>query len=172
MIQSFKGKTPKIAATAYIHETAVIIGDVTIGAHANIWPNVVIRGDINSITIGDRTNVQDATVIHVDHAYPTVIEHDVTIGHSAIIHACTIKHTSLVGMGATVLDRAVVGEYAMVGANGLVSPGSIIPPKTLAVGMPAKPKRELSPEEIEGLKHSAEHYCEIANEFKKAQDGE
>lgn len=172
MIQSYKGKTPVIAATAYVHETAVIIGDVTIGEHANIWPNVVIRGDINSITIGERTNVQDNTVIHVDHAFPTVIEHDVTIGHGAIIHACTIKHTSLIGMGATVLDRSVIGECAMVGANALVSPGTVIPSKILAVGMPAKPKRELSDEEVKGLQHSAEHYCEIALEFKKVQDGE
>ncbi len=172
MIQSFKGKTPRIATSAYIHETAVIIGDVVIGEHANIWPHVVIRGDINSIIIGDRTNVQDNTVIHVDHAIPTIIEHDVTIGHGAIIHACTIKHTSLIGMGATVLDRSVIGECAMVGANALVSPGSVIPPNTLSIGMPARPKRELTSDEIHALADSAHHYCEIAADFKKAQDGE
>ena len=172
MITVFNKKKPCVADTAYIHETAVIIGDVTIGENVSIWPGVVIRADINCVTIGNGTNIQDNTVIHVDHDKPTRIGSNVTIGHAAIIHACTVGDCALIGMGATVLDGATIGDHAMVGANALVSPGTQLPSKSLSVGMPARVKRDLTAEELTALLESANHYSELAREYKKLQDGE
>lgn len=172
MIKPFQGMTPDIDPSAFIAETAVIIGDVTIGAGSSIWYNVVVRGDVNFIRIGARSNVQDLTMLHVTHkkhaddpGAPLVIGDDVTIGHSVTLHGCTLQNGCFIGMQAMVMDHAVVGEGALVGARALVTEGTVIPPNTLWVGAPAKYKRDLSAKEIAWLKKSPQNYARYALEF-------
>lgn len=172
MIKPFQGMTPAIDPSAFIAETAVVIGDVTIGPQSSIWYNVVARGDVNSISIGARSNVQDLTMLHVTHkkhaddpGAPLVIGDDVTIGHSVTLHGCTLENGCFIGMQAMVMDNAVVGEGALVGARALVTEGTIIPPHTLWVGAPAKYKRDLSPEEIAWLKKSPGNYVKYSLQF-------
>jgi carbonic anhydrase/acetyltransferase-like protein (isoleucine patch superfamily) len=172
MIKPFQGMNPVIDASAFIAETAVIIGDVTIGPHSSIWYNVVARGDVNSISIGARSNIQDLSMLHVTHkkhtddpGAPLVIGDDVTIGHSVTLHGCTLQNGCFIGMQAMVMDKAVVGEGALVGARALVTEGTIIPPHTLWVGAPAKYKRDLSPEEIAWLKKSPGNYVKYSLQF-------
>jgi len=155
IIKPYKGKYPKIHPTAFIAENAVIIGDVEIGEDCSIWYNVVIRGDVNYIRIGDRTNIQDGTIIHVDHRkYPTIIGKEVTVGHNVMLHACTIEDRCLIGMSATIMDGAVVGRESIVGAGSLITPGKVVQPRSLWTGSPAKFKRELTEEEIKWLEKS------------------
>ncbi len=165
MIKAFKGMQPQIDNSAFIAETAVIIGEVSIGAESSIWYNVVARGDVNFIQIGSRSNVQDMTMLHVTHkknaddpGAPLVIGNDVTIGHSVTLHGCTLEDGCFIGMQAMVMDKAVVGEGALVGARALVTEGTIIPPHTLWIGAPAKYKRDLTAEEIAWLNKSAGNY--------------
>jgi len=172
MIRSFKGMQPQIDPSAFIAETAVIIGDVTIGKESSIWYNVVARGDVNAIRIGDRTNIQDLTMLHVTHrkgpddpGAPLVIGNDVTVGHSVTLHGCTLEDGCFIGMQAMVMDKAVVGRGALVGARALVTEGTIIPPHTLWVGSPAKYKRDLTPAEIEWLARSPQNYVRYSREF-------
>lgn len=172
MIKPFQGMTPQIAPTAFIAETAVIIGNVTIGEQSSIWYNVVARGDVNSITIGSRTNIQDLTMLHVTHrkhpddpGAPLVIGDDVTVGHSCTLHGCTLENGCFIGMQAMVMDKAVVGEGALVGARALVTEGTVIPPHTLWVGAPARQKRELTAEEIARLKQSPQNYVAYSLQF-------
>ncbi len=169
-IRSFQGITPKIDSTAYIDEQAAIIGDVTIGADSSIWPMVAIRGDVQRITIGARTNIQDGAVLHVtaDNQYnpggfPLIIGDGVTVGHNAILHACTVENYALIGMGATVLDGAVVQSKALLGAGSVVSPGKVIEGGYLWLGTPAKKVRELTEEELAYLEFSARHYVDLKN---------
>jgi carbonic anhydrase/acetyltransferase-like protein (isoleucine patch superfamily) len=146
---------------------ATVIGDVTIGPASSIWYGVVIRGDVNFIRIGERTNVQDNTVIHVTAAtHPTFIEDDVTIGHQAIVHGCHVKRGALIGLGSRLMDGAEVGESALVGAGALVPPGFVVPPRTLVTGVPCRIRRELTPEELQGLVHSAAHYVKLAERYQ------
>ena len=173
MIKPFKGMQPQIDPSAFIAETAVVIGDVTIGPEASLWYNVVARGDVNSITIGARSNVQDLTMLHVTHkkhagdpGAPLVIGDDVTIGHSVTLHGCTLENGCFIGMQAIVMDKAVVGEGALVGARALVTEGTVIPPHTLWVGAPAKYKRDLTPDEVAWLKKSADNYVKYAEQYK------
>ncbi|MEZ0323572.1 MAG: gamma carbonic anhydrase family protein [Hydrogenothermaceae bacterium] len=164
IIKPFKGKYPKIHPSAFVAENAIIIGDVEIGQDCSIWYNVVIRGDVNFIRIGDRTNIQDGTIIHVDHKrYPTVIGSNVTIGHNVMIHACTIEDYCLIGMSSTVMDGVVVGKQSIVGAGALVTPGKIIEPQSLWAGVPAKFVRKLTEEELSLLEKSAENYVKYKN---------
>jgi len=172
MIRSFKGMQPNIAPSAFIAETAVIIGEVSIGAESSIWYNVVARGDVNFIKIGSRSNVQDMTMLHVTHkkdsddpGAPLIIGDDVTIGHSVTLHGCTLKNGCFIGMQAMVMDKAVVGEGALVGARALVTEGTIIPPHTLWIGAPAKYKRDLTSDEIAWLKKSSGNYVRYSREF-------
>ena len=169
-IRSFQGITPEIDSTAYIDEQAAIIGDVTIGADSSIWPMVAIRGDVQRITIGARTNIQDGAVLHVtaDNQYnpggfPLIIGDGVTVGHNAILHACTVENYALIGMGATVLDGAVVQSKALLGAGSVVSPGKVIEGGYLWLGTPAKKVRELTEEELAYLEFSARHYVDLKN---------
>lgn len=158
-IRAYKGILPKVDPTAYVDESAQVIGDVVIGAESGIWPCVVIRGDVNIIRIGARTNIQDGSVLHVTRrTHPLLIGDNITIGHATIIHGCTLADYSFIGMGATVMDGAEIGEFAMVGAGALVTQGKVIPPRTLAVGAPAKPIRELTDEEVERIRKSADNY--------------
>lgn len=159
MIRPYKGILPTVDASAYVDESAQVIGDVVIGAESGIWMNTVVRGDVNTIRIGARTNIQDGCVLHVTRRiHPLVIGDDVTIGHGAIIHGCTLANHSFIGMGATVMDGAVIGEFTMVGARALVTQGKAFPPGTLLMGSPAKPVRDLTEAEIERIRQSARNY--------------
>lgn len=172
MIRSFQGMQPQIDSTAFIAETAVVIGDVTMGAESSIWYNVVARGDVNFIRIGARSNIQDLSMLHVTHkkhaddpGAPLIIGDDVTVGHSVTLHGCTIENGAFIGMQAMVMDKAVVGEGALVGARALVTEGTVIPPHTLWVGAPARYKRDLTPDEIAWLQRSAGNYVRYSREY-------
>ena len=148
-LRPYLGKLPVIAAGAFIDETAQVIGDVVIGAESSVWMQVVIRGDVNYIRIGDRTNVQDGSVVHVQNeTHPTVIGNDVTIGHGAVVHGCTIHDRVLIGMGAVILNGAVIGEYSIVAAGTLVTERSVIPPRSMVMGSPGKVRRTLTDAEV------------------------
>ena len=170
MIRSFDGIAPTIPDSAYVDESAVVIGDVVLGEDCSVWPLAVIRGDVNSVRIGARSNIQDGTVVHVSHAGPfnpkgaaCVVGEDVTVGHKAILHACRIGDRVLVGMGAIVMDDAVVPSEVMIAAGALVPPGKQLESGYLYVGSPVKRLRPLSAREIEHLSYSAEHYARLKN---------
>ena len=172
MIRSFQGIQPKVDPSAFVAETAVIIGDVEMGPQSSVWYNCVVRGDVNRIRIGARSNVQDLSMLHVTHkkhaddpGAPLIIGDDVTIGHSVTLHGCTLQNGCFIGMQAMVMDRAVVGEGALIGARALVTEGTIVPPQTLWVGAPAKYKRDLTPEEIAWLSKSADNYVKYALQY-------
>ena len=164
MIKSVREKTPLIGKDGFIAESAEVLGEVIIGDQCIVWHGAIVRGDIASITIGDRSNVQDNAVIHVSRGVPTVIGEDVSIGHNATIHACTIEDNVLVGMGATVLDHAVIGRNSILGAGTVVGNGKVIPEGSLVLGVPGKVVRELSVDEIEGIRDVAarnyRNFCE------------
>jgi len=163
MIRPFQNITPQIHETAFIAENAVIIGDVRIGARASVWYNCVLRGDVNYIRIGDDTNIQDGTIIHVSRGndFPTVIEDRVTVGHSATVHGCYVETGSLIGIGAIVLDGARIGKNSLVAAGSLVTPGTRIPERSFVLGSPARVKRELTDEEIENLQKFWQNYVKL-----------
>eukprot|EP00003_Mantamonas_plastica_P012476 TRINITY_DN22388_c0_g1_i1.p1 TRINITY_DN22388_c0_g1~~TRINITY_DN22388_c0_g1_i1.p1 ORF type:complete len:185 (+),score=26.48 TRINITY_DN22388_c0_g1_i1:127-681(+) len=163
---SYRGVMPTIDETAFIAPNATIIGDVEIGAETGIWFGCVIRGDVHEIRIGSRTNIQDLTMVHVAKGkFGTYIGDDVTIGHAAIIHACTLEDRSFVGMGATVMDGCVIEQGGMLGANALLAPGKRIPAGELWAGVPARKVRDLTQEEIEFFKVSADRYADLAQEY-------
>ncbi|MCW8933802.1 MAG: gamma carbonic anhydrase family protein [Gammaproteobacteria bacterium] len=171
-IRPFKSITPTIGEKTYIDEAACVIGDVVIGKDCSIWPMVAIRGDVNFIRIGDRTNIQDGSVLHVTHKGPLspegnalIIGSDVTVGHGAVIHACTIENECLIGMGSVILDGAVIKEGAMIGAGSVVSPGKVLEGGYLYVGTPARQARELKQKEKDFLAYSAGHYVKLKNEY-------
>ena len=166
LIKPYKGVHPKIHPTVFVVETAVIIGDVEIGEYSSIWFNAVVRGDVHYIRIGDRTNIQDLCMLHVTkETHPLILGNDITVGHSVTLHGCTIKDRCLIGMGTTILDGAMVGEDCIIGAGALVTEGAVIPPGTLAVGMPAKPKRDLTEKEIARIRQSAQNYIDYARTY-------
>lgn len=166
MIRTFQGIKPKIAESVFIEATAVVIGDVVIGEDCSVWFNSVIRGDVNYIRLGDRTNVQDLCMLHVTHdTAPLVIGNDVTIGHNVVLHGCTIKDRVLIGMGAIIMDGAVIGEDCVVGAGALVTEGTIVPPKSLILGSPAKVKRPVTAKELAWIKESAQNYIKYARQY-------
>ena len=172
-IRSFQGIAPTLGARVYVDPAATVIGDVVLGDDASIWPGTVVRGDVNFIRIGARTNVQDGSVIHVTHDGPygtpggfaTVIGEDVTIGHGAIVHACVIEDACLIGMGATVLDGAIVRRHGFVGAGAVVPPGKEVGSGELWLGNPARCVRRLSDKEIEQLHYSAAHYVRLKDKY-------
>lgn len=167
MRRPFKDKSPIIHSSAFVAENAVIIGDVAIGADSSVWYNCVVRGDVNDIKIGARTNIQDGTVIHVSSTTQgTYIGDDVTVGHMALLHACTIGNRAFIGMKACVMDDAIVEDDAMVAAGALVTPGKKVPSRQLWGGSPAKYMRDLTAEELEFLKFSAERYVKLAKTYK------
>lgn len=167
MILSYQGKAPKLHESVFIAEGAHIIGDVTIGKDSSVWFNAVIRGDVNFIRIGERTNVQDNSVIHVTYEKsPTFIDSDVTVGHSAVLHGCTIEGYCLIGMGAVLLDNCKIGDHSLVAAGALVREGFVVPPKSLVAGMPAKVVRELNQDELKGLEDSAQHYVNYVESYR------
>ncbi len=156
------GRTPDIARAAFVAPNATVIGDVTLGAQSSVWYGCVLRGDINSITIGEGTNVQDGTIVHLADNHGVRIGKFSTIGHAAIIHACDIGDECLIGMGATVLDGAKIGDRCIVGANALVTQRFVAPPGSMILGAPAKVVRPLTEDEQRGLRRWAEKYIEVA----------
>jgi carbonic anhydrase/acetyltransferase-like protein (isoleucine patch superfamily) len=166
-IITYQGIMPKIDPSVFIAEGAHIIGDVEIGKDSSVWFNTVIRGDVNYIRIGERTNIQDNTVIHVTNKrFPTHIGNNVTVGHSAVIHACTISDYSLIGMGAVVLDDAKVGKFTLIAAGAVVTMGMVVPEGMLAAGVPAKVVRALTEEERKFLAQSAQNYIDYVATYR------
>ncbi|MDA5108040.1 gamma carbonic anhydrase family protein [Brevibacillus thermoruber] len=159
-------KKPTVSPTAYIAPGANIIGDVAIDEYASVWFNAVLRGDTQGIRIGRGSNVQDGTVIHVDSRYPTVIGSDVTIGHSAIVHGCTIADRVIVGMGSIIMDGAVIGEHTIIGSGTVIPAGKTYPPGVLILGSPGKVIRDLTPEEIEKIVISAQIYKDRGIQYR------
>ncbi len=155
-----------VSEKAYIAENASVIGEVIIGEYSSIWYNVVLRGDIAKIIIGNNTSVQDGSIVHCDIGVPTIIGNNVTIGHNALLHACKIGDGSLIGIGAIVLDGAEVGEGTIVGSGAIVTPRTKIPPFTMALGVPAKVVRNLTEEEVENLKKHAMDYVKLMKRYK------
>lgn len=171
-IEGFMGQYPEIDETAYLASSAVISGAVRIGADSSIWHNVTLRGDANYITIGTGTNIQDNSCVHIDSSrFPTIIGDYVTIGHTAIIHACTLGDRSFVGMGAIVMDGAVVEPEAMVAAGAMVTPGKRVPTGELWAGRPAKKMRDLTEEERASLQESADRYIEFGRAYRLGEAG-
>jgi carbonic anhydrase/acetyltransferase-like protein (isoleucine patch superfamily) len=150
--------TPAIDPSGYIADGARIVGQVDLHAQVGIWFNAVLRADMASITIGERSNIQDNVTCHVDTDYPLVVGSGVSVGHNAVLHGCTVEDDCLIGMSATVMNGAVIGRNSLVAAGALVTEGTIIPPGSLVAGVPAKVRRELTPEEIQGVINNAEHY--------------
>jgi gamma-carbonic anhydrase len=168
MIRPFQGITPRIAPSAWVDPTAVVIGCVTIGERSSVWPNAVLRGDVNKITIGEESNVQDGSVLHVEHElFELTIGNRVTVGHSVVLHGCTVEDESLIGIGAIVLNGARIGAGSVVAAGALVPEGMEIPPGSLAMGVPAKVRREVSAEEKERFRLNAQHYVELAQAYRQ-----
>jgi gamma-carbonic anhydrase len=160
-------RNPKIDPAAFVAPGAHVIGDVEIGSESSIWFNAVVRGDVNYIRIGEKTNIQDMTMIHVSYqASPTIVGNGVTIGHQVILHACTVRDYALVGMGSCLLDDVEIGELSLIGAGSLVTQGTKIPPRSMAFGRPCKVVRELSQKEIDHLRWSADHYVRLAKTYK------
>ncbi len=160
MIQDFQSHSPLIDSSAWVHETAVIIGKVKIAKKVSVWPGVVIRGDVDEITIGEETNVQDLAVLHPNRERPVVLGNGVTIGHSAVVHGSKIGDHCLIGMGAIVIE-STIGEFSLIGAGALVTPNSVIPPRSLVLGTPGKVIRQLNDKEIEALIKSKEEYSKL-----------
>src|SRR2546422_249449 len=163
MIRPFRDFNPQIHRTAFIADSAQVIGDVHVGDQASIWFGTVVRGDMFYIRIGNRTNVQDNCVLHTRTGEkPTILEDEVTVGHSVTLHGCYVEHGSLIGIGSIVLDDVRVGAQSLVAAGSLVSPGTIIPPRSLVMGMPARVKRPLTDEEVAGLASYWQNYVEYS----------
>lgn len=167
MLVEYSGKRPQIGENVFIAPTAVIIGDVRLGDGASIWYGVVLRGDEGRIEIGRGSNVQDNSVIHTTLAFPTLIKEDVTMGHGALLEGCTIEQGAVVGMGSIVLHQAVVGEYAMTAAGSVVTPGTVIPARTLAAGSPAVIKKELSGGALRSVEHSTQAYHHLRDAYRQ-----
>jgi carbonic anhydrase/acetyltransferase-like protein (isoleucine patch superfamily) len=168
MIRTFKGVAPTVDASAYVDESAQVIGNVEIGAESSVWMNVVVRGDVNHIRIGKRTNIQDLTMVHVmrEPSHPTIIGDEVTIGHSAVIHGCTIEDRVLVGMQAMLLNGAHVGHDSIIAAGTLVTEGTQIPAGSLVMGSPGKVKRPLTDAELAEIRRLSQAYVNYRLDYK------
>lgn len=161
-LDTFLRRTPVLGRGVYIARGAAVLGDVTLGDQSSVWYGAVVRGDINRIAIGRCTNIQDLAVVHLADDYPCILGDWVTVGHSAIVHACMVGHETLIGMGACLLDGAVIGNQCLIGAKALVPPGMVIPDGSMVLGTPAKIVRQLEPEERARLRHWAEKYVHNA----------
>ncbi|HSK72243.1 MAG TPA: gamma carbonic anhydrase family protein [Pyrinomonadaceae bacterium] len=167
MIREFQKIAPKIHETAFIAETAIVIGDVEIGENSSVWYGSILRGDVNYIRVGARTNIQDACILHVSaKTHPTVLEDEVTLGHRVTLHGCYVETGCLIGIGAIVMDGARVGRNSLIGAGSLVTPNTQIPPRSLVLGAPARVKRELSDEEIKDLSKFWQNYVSYSQIYK------
>jgi carbonic anhydrase/acetyltransferase-like protein (isoleucine patch superfamily) len=159
-------RVPDVAASAYVHETATVIGTVILKDRVSVWPQAVIRGDTETITIGAGTNIQDGSILHADPGVPLTLGEDVTIGHQVMLHGCTIGDGALIGIQAVVLNNAVIGKGCLVGAGSLVTEGKVFPDNMLIVGSPARAIRELTPEHVARTRHAATHYVEEAVHYR------
>lgn len=171
-VRPYREFRPEVGRGVWIDPAATVIGRVTIGDDASLWPGVIVRGDVNWITIGARTNIQDGSVLHVGSSrlaggdgIPCIVGEECSIGHAAVVHACTLGRRCLVGMGAILMDGAVVGDECIIGAGALVTAGTVIPPRTLWVGSPARQRRALEAKEIEFLAESAAHYVALKDDY-------
>lgn len=171
MIETFEGKSPNIDKSSFIHKSATIIGQADIGEKTSVWPGAVIRADINHIKIGALCSIQDNVCIHVETNNPTILGQGVTVGHSAMLHACTIGDFSLVGIGAVILDKAVIGDHCIIAAGTIIPPGKTIPSGSMVMGSPGKVTRELTKEEQEHLEEHARNYWKLAQRFIGGNDG-
>jgi carbonic anhydrase/acetyltransferase-like protein (isoleucine patch superfamily) len=165
-IYALDGAAPKIAESAWVADSAQVMGDVELAEDASIWFGVVIRGDTETIRIGRGSNIQDLSVLHADHGMPLTIGEDVTVGHQVMLHGCTVGDGSLIGIGAVVLNGAKIGKGCLVGAGSLVTEGKEFPDGSMILGSPAKVVRQLTPEQLEGLRQSAQHYVDNARRFR------
>lgn len=172
-IRRFKDLEPQLAPSAFVHDQALVIGDVTMGDESSLWPGVVARGDVHFIRIGNRSNVQDGTVLHVTHAedegetgFPLIIGDDVTIGHRAVVHGCTVGNRVLIGIGAIVLDGAVIDDDVVVGAGGVVAPGKRLESGYLYLGAPARRARPLTAADREAIALGSRHYVELIEQYR------
>jgi carbonic anhydrase/acetyltransferase-like protein (isoleucine patch superfamily) len=171
IVRGFAGHRPSVDPSAFVSDTATVIGQVTVGARSSIWFGAVLRGDVYHIRIGEETSIQDNTVIHVTHdRHATQVGSRVTVGHNVTLHGCTVGDLCIIGMGAVILDNATIGERCIVGAGALVTPGTKIPAGHLAVGSPARPKRALTDEEQAWLADSAQHYVELGQRYATDPD--
>ena len=168
-IESYQGKSPSIDKTAYIAASADLIGEVSIGENASIWYNVTLRGDINRISVGKCSNIQDNSCLHVADDYGCIVGDYVTVGHGAILHACTVEDNVLIGMGSIVLDGAVIGKGSVIGAQALVTKGTVIPPNSLVLGAPGRVVRDLGPESVEKNHAWAEKYVRVSRGYMNGQ---
>lgn len=170
MIRSYRGARPTIAASAYIDETALVIGNVTIGERASVWPQASVRGDVNTITIGDETNIQDNSTLHCDEGlYPLSIGNRVTVGHQAMVHGCTIEDDCLIGIGAIILNGARIGKGSVIAAAALVPEGMEVPPGSMVMGVPAKVRRQITSDEAGRFRVNAQHYVELGQIYRGEQ---
>jgi len=171
MIVEYKGKHPKVSPTTFIAENAMVIGDVEIGPDTNIWFYSMVRGDLNYIRIGSNCNIQDACILHVEkNLFPLLIEDDVVLGHRVVVHGCKIGKGSLIGIGAIVLNGAEIGEESIVGAGSVVTPNSIIPPRTLSLGTPAKPIRSLNEKDLDMIRQTLTDYQDLKKIYSSFSD--
>ncbi len=166
MIRDYRGILPQISESAFVAETAAVIGDVTIGEHANIWYGAVLRGDEGPLRIGNRTNIQDNATVHTNHEYQVIIGEDVTVGHNAIVHGCTVGDGTMIGMGAVVLNGAVIGKGCLIAAGALIKEREVIPDGSLCVGVPAKIIRTLNEEAKANILENAEMYVKLGQEYR------
>ena len=172
VVRTFAGRRPQLGEGVFLAETCAVIGDVVVGDQSSIWYGTTLRGDVMPIRIGARTSVQDGPVVHVTSGFSgTEIGSDCTIGHSAIIHACTIEDSCLIGMGSIILDGAHIGRGSLVGAGALVTPGTIIPPGSLVIGSPARVRRPVNDKEREQIDYGAKHYVELARAYLAGGSG-
>lgn len=163
------GNTPEVHESAFVAHTAVLIGQVKLGAGSSAFYGVVMRGDSNSITVGEGSNLQDNVVLHADPGFPTTVGNGVSVGHGAVVHGCTVEDDCLIGMSATIMNGAVIGAGSLVAGGAVVLEGAIIPPGSLVAGVPAKVRRELSAEELEHVRENARNYVTTASKHKQAQ---
>ena len=160
------GVAPQVPASAWVADSAQVMGQVTLGEDSSVWFGAVIRGDTETITVGAGSNVQDTAVLHADRGFPLVVGERVTVGHQVMLHGCTIGDESLIGIGAVVLNGAQIGKHCLVGAGALVTEGKVFPDGSMIIGSPAKAVRQLTPEQIEGLRRSAAHYVDNARRYR------
>jgi carbonic anhydrase/acetyltransferase-like protein (isoleucine patch superfamily) len=169
MIRTYRGIAPKVALSAYIDPSAQVIGEVTIGERSSVWPNASLRGDTGPIRVGSETSIQDNCVLHMDTGFPLTVGDRVTVGHSVTLHGCTIEDDTLIGIGSTILNGARIGKGAVVAAGSLVPEGMEVPPSTLVMGVPAKPRRGVTPEEQARFGEGVAHYVEKARLYREEQ---
>jgi len=167
MIYDFEGQTPKLDPNSWVASNAVVIGRVELKKDSNIWFNVTLRGDVEPITVGEGSNVQDGSVVHTDPGCPTIIGKNVTVGHLVMLHGCIIEDDCLIGIGSTILNKAKIGKNSIIGANALVTENKVIPERSLVLGSPGKVVRQVTDEEIEHIKENARDYVENFKKYKK-----